>query len=68
MALRVIEPGRQSLPPPLTGEDVLCEIAEIIEDRLSSIAFDDPNRGALQALVCSAPFDWRERRALKSAE
>lgn len=40
--------------PPLSGRDVLAEIAPIIADRLPAVPADDPWRTPLEALLRSA--------------
>lgn len=50
-----------------TGEQVLCEIADLIDRRLPSIPDDDPYRSALASLRAAAPRDEFVRRALLRA-
>lgn len=47
--LRVVEGAAQQ---PLTAENVLQEVADLIATRLPAIPFDDPDRGVLAAIGC----------------
>lgn len=65
MNLRLIEQD-DTLPAPLTGEQVLQLCSELIAEHLPTIPFDDPYRGALAALgLCvprrTTPHDTRRR-------
>lgn len=53
--LTVVEGEKQ---PPLSGRDVLAEIAPLIAQRLHRVPVDDPWRRALEGLV----LDGRRRR------
>lgn len=53
-ALRLVEKDEDA-PTPLTGIEVLGEIAELIADRLPSIPVGDLDRGELVALGLSLP-------------
>jgi hypothetical protein len=59
MRLKLLEKD-DTLPPPLTGAQVLRLVADVIEPHLYGLALDDPLRGALASLVHSAP---RRRRS-----
>ena len=59
-----LRPVESEEPPErLTGEQVLCKVADVIEPHLAGLSLDDPLRGALAALVHSAP-----RRRLRRQE
>jgi hypothetical protein len=50
--LRVVDGAGEG---PLTGAELMRDVARLITAGLPEVAVDDPYRGALAAFACSAP-------------
>lgn len=57
--LQLVRNGPPS--PPITGQQVLCQVADLIAEHLPGIPFDDPDRGVLATLMHAAPPDRSNR-------
>lgn len=62
--LRLVETDEPPVEA-LTGEQVLRQVADLIEERLPAVPLDDRFRGALATIALAAPARHRSARTLR---